>query len=179
MSQQSEILIYNARPDRPFKQSKRGDSGFDLYANTGVERTIDPGRRWTVPAGIHLAMPVGVEAQTRGRSGLARDHGVVIVPGTIDSGYRGEIGITLINLGHEAWKFCPGDRIAQLVFASVIVPDVMSETDVPGEAERFNAMMYVEGYFGRPGPSRFRHVSSLAELPPSERGASGFGSTGR
>jgi len=82
---------------------------------------LAPGARAQVPTGLFIELPLGYEAQVRGRSGLAARHGIGLVnaPGTIDSDYRGEIGVLLINWGQEPVTLQPGDRIAQLVVAPV------------------------------------------------------------
>ena len=82
---------------------------------------LEPSARLLVPTGIAIELPDGFEAQVRPRSGLALRHGVTTLnsPGTIDSDYRGEIGVILVNLGHERFMVEPGARIAQLVIASV------------------------------------------------------------
>ena len=98
-----------------------GAAGIDLLAALppGTKIVLEPGGRHLVPTGIALEIPPGHEAQVRPRSGLARDHGVTVLnaPGTIDSDYRGEIGVLLINLGDEAFEIVRGARIAQLVIA--------------------------------------------------------------
>lgn len=83
--------------------------------------TINPGGRCLVPTGLFVALPKGYECQVRPRSGLALKHGITVLntPGTIDSDYRGEIGIIVINHGTEPFVINPGDRIAQLVIAKV------------------------------------------------------------
>ena len=98
-----------------------GSAGVDLMAAVEMSRTLAPGARDAVPTGIAIALPPGFEAQIRPRSGLARKHGVSIVnaPGTIDSDYRGEIEVLLINLGEAAFTVEPGMRIAQMVIAPV------------------------------------------------------------
>lgn len=82
---------------------------------------LQPGERRLIPTGIHIALPPGYEAQVRPRSGLALHHGIGMVnsPGTIDSDYRGEIGVILINWGSEPFTIHRGDRIAQLIVAPV------------------------------------------------------------
>ena len=100
-----------------------GAAGLDLRAATPETETIEirPGERHVVPTGIAIALPAGYEAQVRPRSGLARRHGVTCLnsPGTVDSDYRGEIAVILVNLGHEPFAIARGDRIAQLVVAPV------------------------------------------------------------
>jgi dUTP pyrophosphatase len=99
-----------------------GSSGFDLHAAVGTELRIEPGGRALVPTGLRIAVPPGCEAQVRPRSGLALRHGIVLpnAPGTIDSDYRGEIQVILLNAGQEPFMVRRGDRIAQLVIAPVL-----------------------------------------------------------
>ena len=96
-----------------------GAAGMDLKACIGAPLTLEPGGRALVPTGISIELPAGYEAQVRARSGLAAKHGIGLVNGvgTIDSDYRGEIKVCLINLGSEAFTVNDGDRIAQMVFA--------------------------------------------------------------
>jgi len=96
-------------------------AGLDVYAAVTEPLTIPPGRVVAVPTGVHLEIPPGYEAQVRPRSGLALRHGIGIPngPGTIDSDYRGELQVLLINFGSEPYVVRRGDRVAQLVFASV------------------------------------------------------------
>lgn len=98
-----------------------GSAGLDLLAAVESEVTLAPGERRLVPSGIAIALPPGTEAQVRPRSGLALKHGVTVLnsPGTIDSDYRGEIGVILINLGQEPFAIPRGSRIAQMVIAPV------------------------------------------------------------
>ncbi len=97
----------------------RGSAGLDLAAALEMELTLHPGERALVGTGVALALPPGYEAQVRPRSGLALRHGVTLLnsPGTVDSDYRGEIKVILINLGQEPFVIRPGDRVAQLVLA--------------------------------------------------------------
>lgn len=97
-----------------------GSAGLDLLAASGPV-TLAPGARTLVGTGIALALPEGFEGQVRPRSGLALKHGVTVLnaPGTIDSDYRGEIGVLLVNLGPSAFVVERGMRIAQLVIAPV------------------------------------------------------------
>lgn len=97
-------------------------SGMDLFAAIEEELVLRPGQRQLITTGIALALPEGYEAQLRPRSGLALEKGVTILnsPGTIDSDYRGEIGIILINLGEAPFAIHRGDRIAQMVIQKVV-----------------------------------------------------------
>jgi dUTP pyrophosphatase len=97
-------------------------SGMDLFAAIEEEFVLRPGQRQLIATGIALALPEGYEAQLRPRSGLALEKGVTILnsPGTIDSDYRGEIGIILINLGEDPFAIHRGDRIAQMVIQKVV-----------------------------------------------------------
>ena len=99
-----------------------GSSGYDLRASNEISIILKPGATILVPTGIRVEMPIGVEAQIRPRSGLALKHGIMASFGTIDADYRGEIGVILFNLGKEDFPINPGDRVAQLVFASVLHP---------------------------------------------------------
>lgn len=94
-----------------------GSAGADLKSNE--EGVLLPGERRLVKTGVYIELPAGYEAQVRPRSGLALKHGISMVntPGTIDSDYRGEIGVILINHGQEPFEYKKGDRIAQLVIA--------------------------------------------------------------
>jgi dUTP pyrophosphatase len=121
-----------------------GDAGFDLAACERVE--LAPGERSLVPTGLALAIPEGYAGFVQPRSGLAAKHGISIVntPGLVDSGYRGELEVTLLNTDrHESFVVSPGMRIAQLVI--VPLPDV--------------------------------ELVEVDELPESERGVRGFGSS--
>jgi dUTP pyrophosphatase len=99
----------------------RGASGFDLRACLDAPLTLAPGRIALVPTGLALAIPVGYEGQVRARSGLALDRGIAVLngPGTIDSDYRGPLGVILANLGNAEFRIEDGDRVAQIVFARV------------------------------------------------------------
>lgn len=95
-----------------------GSAGMDLLANTNGPITLKPMQRLVIKTGLHMSIPEGYEAQIRSRSGLAIKHGIVVLnaPGTIDSDYRGDVGVIIINLGDEDYTINHGDRIAQLVF---------------------------------------------------------------
>ena len=97
-----------------------GDAGLDLFALTDYE--LSPGDRQLIQTGIALELPPQTEAQIRPRSGLALKHGITVLnsPGTIDAGYRGEIGVILINHGPTAFTITAGMKIAQMVIAPVL-----------------------------------------------------------
>lgn len=99
-----------------------GSAGMDLCANMpGCRWVLSPGERVTVGCGFAFAIPDGYELQVRGRSGHAKSHGIEVIGSrTIDSDYRGEVGVILINLGDTAFEFEDGDRIAQGVIAPVV-----------------------------------------------------------
>lgn len=126
-----------------------GAAGADLRANFADRRGLDiaPGARALIPTGLRLAIPAGYEVQLRPRSGLALKHGVTLpnAPGTIDSDYRGPLGVILMNAGDAPFHVAHGDRIAQMVVAPVVM-------------------------------ARF---SLVDQLDGTDRGAGGFGSTGR
>ncbi len=109
-----------------------GASGADLRALLSDELVLKPGARALVPTGIRLQIPSGLEAQVRPRSGLAVKHGVTVLnsPGTIDSDYRGEIKVLLVNLGEEDFRIRSGDRIAQIVFGAVSRVTFVRETQI-------------------------------------------------
>lgn len=111
------------------------DAGMDL--RSVAELTIAPGGRALVPTGLVVLLPPLYEAQVRPRSGLALKHGVTVLnaPGTVDSGYRGEIGVILANFGAEPFVVKVGDKIAQLVIAPVTQPEVV-ETETVDETDR-------------------------------------------
>jgi len=96
-----------------------GSAGMDLRAALGEGETVEPGQRKLIPTGLKIALEPGYEAQVRPRSGLALKHGISAPnsPGTIDSDYRGEVGVILINLGELPFEIKRGDRIAQMVIA--------------------------------------------------------------
>ena len=113
-----------------------GAAGMDVEAAVEADMVLAPGRRAAVPTGLAMAIPAGFEIQVRPRSGLALEHGVTVAnaPGTIDSDYRGEVKIMLINLGEDDFTITRGMRIAQLVVAPVslavlAVADTLETTD--------------------------------------------------
>lgn len=102
------------------RYAHEGDAGLDVCSCATT--TLEPGAYAVVPTGIAIALPPGTEAQVRPRSGLAAKHGISVLnsPGTIDAGYRGEIGIILVNHGQEVFAVTPGMKIAQLVVQPVM-----------------------------------------------------------
>ena len=124
-----------------------GAAGADICALLSEPVTIKKGSRAMIPTGLFFAIPEGYEVQVRPRSGLAAKNGVTVLntPGTIDSDYRGEVKVILINLGYEDFVVKNGERIAQIVVAPVTI-------------------------------GSFEQVTALDE---TERGAGGFGSTGK
>jgi len=123
-----------------------GSAGLDLTAHLTAPLEIEPGGRRLIPAGIALAIPTGFEGQVRPRSGLALRHGVTVLnsPGTIDSDYRGQVQIILVNLGSDPFVVKPGDRIAQLVIAPVTAVRWQETDDLPETGRG-------EGGFGHSG----------------------------
>ena len=99
-----------------------GSAGMDLRAAVDAPLTLHPGERALVPTGLVFELPEGYEAQVRPRSGLAFKHGITCLntPGTIDSDYRGEVKVLLVNLGEDAFDIARGMRIAQMVVAPVV-----------------------------------------------------------
>ena len=113
-----------------------GAAGMDLHAAIAAALTIPPLGRLKVPTGLSVAIPHGYEGQVRPRSGLAAKHGVTVVnaPGTVDSDYRGEIGVLLVNLGTEPFVLEPQERIAQIVFARHEIATLVEVTDLDDTA---------------------------------------------
>ena len=106
-------------------------AGVDLRAAVPEDEpvTLEPGERALLPTGLRIALPVGFEGQVRPRSGLAVKQGITVInaPGTVDSDYRGEVKVGLVNLGSEAFTIERGERIAQLVVARHAVVDWQEE----------------------------------------------------
>jgi len=109
-----------------------GAAGMDLSSAEDGPVTIAAGERVAVATGLALELPDGFEGQVRPRSGLARKHGITLTnaPGTIDSDYRGEVTVLLVNLGREPHTIAPGDRIAQLVIAPVTRATLVEVSDL-------------------------------------------------
>ena len=119
----------------PARQSAEA-AGLDLCAATpeGAPVTLAPGERALIPTGFAIALPPGFEGQVRPRSGLALKHGVTVLnaPGTVDSDYRGEIGVLLVNLGTEFFVVLRGDRVAQLVVTRVELVEAVESEEMRG-----------------------------------------------
>ncbi len=125
----------------------KGAAGMDLSADIESEVILKPLERSLIPTGIAISLPKDLEAQIRPRSGLAIKHGITLLntPGTIDSDYRGEIKVILVNLSNDNYTIKPQDRIAQIVFSRFVT----GEFDI------------------------------VENLDETDRGESGFGSTGK
>jgi dUTP pyrophosphatase len=126
-------------------RAHEGDAGLDLYACEAAH--IGPGERWSVGTGVGVEIPEGHAGLVLPRSGLARDHGIALVnaPGLIDSGYRGELRVLLLNTDPaETFRVAPGDRVAQLLITPIATPEPV-ETPALSESARG------EGGFGSSG----------------------------
>jgi dUTP pyrophosphatase len=139
-------LVNNSKHPKP-EYATTNAAGMDLRANLDASIILKPLERTLVPTGLFIELPVGTEAQIRSRSGLAFKNGVTVLnsPGTIDSDYRGEIKVLLVNLSNSDFTINDGERVAQMVVAK-------------HEQVTFE---------------------SVETLETTERGAGGFGSTGR
>ena len=130
-----KVKIINQSPNALRSMCTEGSAGMDLRAHLETPVVLQPLERRLIPTGLFIELPLGYEAQVRPRSGLAIKHGITCLntPGTIDSDYRGEIKVILINLSQEAQTLHPGDRIAQMVVSPVVqigweAVDAISET---------------------------------------------------
>ena len=119
-----------AAAERPVHH--HGDAGVDLFST--IDHTLQPGARVLVPTGLKMAIPEGYEGQVRPRSGLAARDGVTVLnaPGTVDSDYRGEVKVILVNHGREPISFARGERIAQLVVAPVARAELVLVEELGG-----------------------------------------------
>ncbi|MBI9075156.1 MAG: dUTP diphosphatase [Desulfatibacillum sp.] len=139
---QPEIRIMRLNPEKDSdlvlpRYMTAGSAGMDICAAVGEDVNLEPGEIRLVPTGLAMAIPPGYEVQVRPRSGLAVKQGITVVntPGTIDSDYRGEVKIGLINLSRETRTISRGDRIAQLVVGRVFQARLV-ETDSLDETTR-------------------------------------------
>ncbi|MGL4653221.1 MAG: dUTP diphosphatase [Cetobacterium sp.] len=128
------------------KYMTEGAAGMDVKANISEPVTLKTLERKLIPTGIKMEIPYGYEVQVRPRSGLALKHGITLVntPGTIDSDYRGEVGVILINLSNEEFVVNPGERIGQLVLQKVYKMEFQ-------EVEELSTTVRAEGGFGHTG----------------------------
>ncbi len=141
------INIRNQSTNELPDYATNGAAGMDIRAYLPEAVTLQPLERRLIPTGLFLEIPLGFEVQIRPRSGLAYKHGITVLnsPGTIDSDYRGEVGVLLVNLSNEAFVIENGERIAQMVVAAH-------------------------------EQASWKEVSELSD---TDRGAGGFGSTGK
>ena len=130
-----ELIERNGTVPALPKQATSGSAGFDLCYAGRDDIVIPPGTRAVLPTGVKLALPMGFEAQIRSRSGLAAKEGVMVLnsPGTVDSDYRGEIGVILMNFSPALFVVRHGDRIAQMVISRYervkFIESALDETD--------------------------------------------------
>ncbi len=138
-------IVNNSTNDLP-AYATSGAAGMDIRANLQEPVILKPLERRLIPTGLHIELPAGYEAQVRPRSGLALNYGITCLnsPGTIDSDYRGEIKVILINLSSELQQLKHGDRVAQLVISTVTQADLHL-------AEELNPSTRGEGGFGHTG----------------------------
>ena len=142
-----KVKMKNESPNPMPEYKTPGSAGMDLRAYLPKDYIIlQPGQRAPIPTGLYIELPQGYEAQVRSRSGLSIKNGLVVLnaPGTVDSDYRGEICVILMNMGSEEVTIHNGDRIAQLVIAPVVQVEI-EEVLKLGDTERG------EGGFGHTG----------------------------
>ncbi len=141
-----EIKIINTSDNQLPEYATPGSSGLDLRANLTAPLILKPLERAMVGTGIYVEIPLGFEAQVRPRSGLAFKHGLTCLnsPGTVDSDYRGEIKVILINLSNEEYTISHGDRIAQMVICKI-------ERALVQPAEQLASSARGDGGFGHTG----------------------------
>lgn len=141
-----EVKIINKSKHKMPEYKTKGASGIDIRANLDSDIVLKPLERILVPTGLFLEMEKGYEAQVRARSGLAIKNGLSLVNGigTIDSDYRGEVKVIIINLSNEEVTIKDGERIAQIVFMKVEVPQII-------EAQNISDTERGDGGFGHTG----------------------------
>lgn len=112
-----EVEVINISKNPLPQYARTGDAGMDVFANVEEAVVIKAGERALIPTGLKVGIPVGHEIQVRPRSGLALKKGITVLntPGTIDAGYRNEVGVILMNHSNEDFIVNPGDKIAQIV----------------------------------------------------------------
>lgn len=172
MSEVVEVQVYIEPGAQAPVQATPGAAGWDLCARIEAPVRIDPGERVTVRTGLWLAIPVGYEGQVRPRSGLAREYGVTVAnaPGTLDSDYRGEVQVLLVNNGRRSVIIPVGDRIAQLV----ITPVPQVRLAVVGSVEALGQTARGAGGFGSTGMGAVEAVPLGAPASDSVDGQLGL-----
>ena len=127
-----KITILKHGPEDIPKYATQGSAGMDIQAAIDKPIILKPGERILIPTGFKVEIPINFEIQVRPRSGLAIKHGISVLnsPGTIDSDYRGEIGVILINHGDTDFKINPFDRIAQIVVTQIIKVNIIKNDDL-------------------------------------------------
>jgi len=125
-----ETKFTNSSDNSDPEYSKVGDSGFDLRAYLKESVTLKPLERKLIPTGLKFELPPNTELQVRPRSGMALKHGISVLntPGTVDEGYRGDVGVIAVNLSNEDYTIEPGERIAQGVIMNVIGQNISTLT---------------------------------------------------
>lgn len=115
-----DLPVINTSPYKLPDYATSSSAGLDLRANIKKPLYLKPFQRILIPTGLKISLPEKFEGQIRPRSGLALKHGITVLnsPGTIDSDFKGEVGVILINLSDEKYKIKPGDRIAQMIISS-------------------------------------------------------------
>ena len=134
----TKFINNSNNPDPTY--AKEGDSGFDLRAYIDEPVTLKPLERKLIPTGLRFELSPNTELQVRPRSGMALKHGISVLntPGTVDEGYRGDVGIIAVNLSNEEYTIQPGERIAQAVIMNVISQSVsiLEKVETLTETER-------------------------------------------
>ena len=135
-----ETKFTNSSDNSDPEYAKVGDSGFDLRAYLSEPVTLKPLERKLIPTGLKFELPPNTELQVRPRSGMALKHGISVLntPGTVDEGYRGDVGVISINLSNEDYTIEPGERIAQGVIMNVIGQNIseLTKTNSLSDTER-------------------------------------------
>ncbi len=138
-----ETKFTNSSDNSDPEYSKVGDSGFDLRAYLKESVTLKPLERKLIPTGLKFELPPNTELQVRPRSGMALKHGISVLntPGTVDEGYRGDVGVIAVNLSNEDYTIEPGERIAQGVIMNVIGQNIstLTKTNSLTDTERSDA----------------------------------------
>ena len=138
-------IVNNSNNETP-SLATSGSAGADLRANLDEKIILKPLERKLISTGLKMEIPLGYEAQIRPRSGLAYKHGISVLnsPGTIDSDYRGDVGIILVNFSNESFEINNGDRIAQIIISKHEIPQFI-------EQEELSSSQRANGGFGSTG----------------------------